>query len=595
MPEFEEWQKLTPDWNTWKVKYYKGLGTSTSKEAKEYFSDMNRHCIKFEYSGSRDDLAIQLAFNKRLVEDRKDWLTKFMENRMNQTDNTYLYQKDTKKINYSEFVNKELVLFSNLDNERSIPCLVDGFKPGQRKVLFACFKRNLQKEIKVVQLAGSVAELSAYHHGEQSLMSTIINLAQNFVGSNNLNLLQPIGQFGTRLHGGKDAASPRYIFTNLNVLTRFLFNPKDDPIFDYINDDGQFVEPEYYCPILPMVLVNGAEGIGTGWAVKIPNFNVKEIIENLIRILNDKDPVPMRPYYKNFKGSIESIDETRFFVNGEVAIVFDENETSRNKSDYTIEISELPIGVWTQAYKESVLEFYLHGNETNGKSVQFNPLISDYKEYHTDCTVRFIVKMSSKQYQHAMDQGGLHKFFKLQKTISLNNMVLFDSKGCLKRYESPIEILKEFYQVRLGFYAKRKEYLENMLGAESAKLNNIARFILEKIEGKIKVENLKKNDIIKLLAQKGYQSDPVRKWKEKITKEKGYLHESSSQTTEQNETDLSETDTQDFNYLLSMPIWNLTLEKKRGNFKATKIEITRAETFAVEERKRSLDGGLEGV
>lgn len=170
-------------------------------------------------------------------------------------------------------------MFSNLDNERSIPSLVDGLKPGQRKVLFACFKRNLTKEIKVAQLAGSVAELSAYHHGEQSLMSTIINLAQNFVGSNNLNLLQPIGQFGTRLHGGKDAASPRYIFTNLNPLTRLLFNVKDDPLFDYINDDGQFVEPEHYCPIIPMVLVNGAEGIGTGWAVKIPNFNIKGTVQ----------------------------------------------------------------------------------------------------------------------------------------------------------------------------------------------------------------------------------------------------------------------------------------------------------------------------
>ena len=123
----------------------------------------------------------------------------------------------------------ELHLFyslSNLDNERSIPCVVDGFKPGQRKVLYSCFKRNLVKELKVAQLAGSVAELSAYHHGEASLMSTIINLAQNFVGSNNINLLLPIGQFGTRLHGGKDAASPRYIFTALSPLTRLLFNPK---------------------------------------------------------------------------------------------------------------------------------------------------------------------------------------------------------------------------------------------------------------------------------------------------------------------------------------------------------------------------------
>jgi DNA topoisomerase-2 len=188
----------------------------------------------------------------------------------------------------------------------------------------------------------------------------------------------------------------------------------------------------------------------------------------------------------------------------------------------------LPIGTWTQVYKESVLESFLHGPETKSNDAsKFEPLINDYKEYHTDCTVRFLVKMSKKQYTTAMEQGGLHKFFKLQKTISLNNMVLFDSKGCLKRYESPIEILKEFYQVRLKYYAKRKEYLENMLGAESCKLDNIARFILEKIEGKIKIENLKKNDLIKLLAEKGYQSDPIRKWKEKITQEKGYLHDAA--------------------------------------------------------------------
>lgn len=162
------------------------------------------------------------------------------QRRENHAAEDYLYQKNTRSINYTQFINKELVLFSNLDNERSIPSLVDGFKPGQRKVMFTCFKRNLIKEIKVAQLAGSVAELSAYHHGEQSLMHTIVNLAQNFVGSNNINFLLPIGQFGTRLHGGKDSASARYIFTALNPLTRLLFNPKDDPLLAYINDDGIF-------------------------------------------------------------------------------------------------------------------------------------------------------------------------------------------------------------------------------------------------------------------------------------------------------------------------------------------------------------------
>ena len=114
---------------------------------------------------------------------------------------------------YQDFVNKELILFSIADCTRSIPSMCDGLKPGQRKIMFACFKRKLTQEIKVAQLSGYVAEHSAYHHGEVSLQTTIIALAQNFVGSNNINLLLPLGQFGTRNMGGKEAASARYIFT----------------------------------------------------------------------------------------------------------------------------------------------------------------------------------------------------------------------------------------------------------------------------------------------------------------------------------------------------------------------------------------------
>lgn len=167
-------------------------------------------------------------------------------------------------LSISDFVNKELILFSMADNIRSIPSMVDGFKPGQRKVLFGCFKRKLKKEIKVAQLAGYVAEHSAYHHGETSLVMTIVGLAQAYVGSNNLNVLDPNGQFGTRLAGGKDAASARYIFTNISKITRTLFHPADDALLDYLKDDGDSIEPSWYLPIMPMILVNGTDGIGTG-------------------------------------------------------------------------------------------------------------------------------------------------------------------------------------------------------------------------------------------------------------------------------------------------------------------------------------------
>lgn len=186
IPEFLEWEKNTENADKWRKKYYKGLGTSTSKEAKEYFSDMERHLIPFKYSGDSDGRSIIMAFSKDKADERKEWLTRNMEATKERREmglgEDYLYGRGTKTISFDDFINKELVLFSNTDNERSIPSMVDGMKPGQRKVMYACFKRNLVRELKVAQLAGSVAELSAYHHGEASLMGTIINLAQDFVG-----------------------------------------------------------------------------------------------------------------------------------------------------------------------------------------------------------------------------------------------------------------------------------------------------------------------------------------------------------------------------------------------------------------------------
>ncbi|XP_054449793.1 DNA topoisomerase 2-alpha [Pteronotus mesoamericanus] len=548
LPEFEEWKSSTPNHKKWKVKYYKGLGTSTSKEAKEYFADMKRHRIQFKYSGPEDDAAISLAFSKKQIDDRKEWLTHFMEDRRQRKllglPEDYLYGQTTTYLTYNDFINKELILFSNSDNERSIPSMVDGLKPGQRKVLFTCFKRNDKREVKVAQLAGSVAEMSSYHHGEMSLMMTIINLAQNFVGSNNLNLLQPIGQFGTRLHGGKDSASPRYIFTMLSPLARLLFPPKDDHTLKFLYDDNQRVEPEWYIPIIPMVLINGAEGIGTGWSCKIPNFDIREVVNNIRRLMDGEEPLPMLPSYKNFKGTIEELASNQYVISGEVAIL---NST-------TIEISELPIRTWTQTYKEQVLEPMLNGTEKTP------PLITDYREYHTDTTVKFVVKMTEEKLAEA-ERVGLHKVFKLQTSLTCNSMVLFDHVGCLKKYDTVLDILRDFFELRLKYYGLRKEWLLGMLGAESAKLNNQARFILEKIDGKIIIENKPKKELIKVLIQRGYDSDPVKAWKE--AQQKVPDEEENEESDNEKEAEKSDSVTgPTFNYLLDMPLWYLTKEKK---------------------------------
>ncbi|XP_044245191.2 DNA topoisomerase 2-alpha [Ursus arctos] len=550
LPEFEEWKSSTPNHKKWKVKYYKGLGTSTSKEAKEYFADMKRHRIQFKYSGPEDDAAISLAFSKKQIDDRKEWLTHFMEDRRQRKllglPEDYLYGQTTTYLTYNDFINKELILFSNSDNERSIPSMVDGLKPGQRKVLFTCFKRNDKREVKVAQLAGSVAEMSSYHHGEMSLMMTIINLAQNFVGSNNLNLLQPIGQFGTRLHGGKDSASPRYIFTMLSPLARLLFPPKDDHTLKFLYDDNQRVEPEWYIPIVPMVLINGAEGIGTGWSCKIPNFDIREVVNNIRRLMDGEEPLPMLPSYKNFRGTIEELAPNQYVISGEVAIL---NST-------TIEISELPIRTWTQTYKEQVLEPMLNGTEKTP------PLITDYREYHTDTTVKFVVKMTEEKLAEA-ERVGLHKVFKLQTSLTCNSMVLFDHVGCLKKYDTVLDILRDFFELRLKYYGLRKEWLLGMLGAESAKLNNQARFILEKIDGKIIIENKPKKELIKVLIQRGYDSDPVKAWKE--AQQKAPDEEENEESDNENEAEKSDSVRDSgptFNYLLDMPLWYLTKEKK---------------------------------
>ncbi|KAM4539532.1 DNA topoisomerase 2-beta isoform 2-T2 [Odontesthes bonariensis] len=546
LPEFEEWKKHTESFKTWHIKYYKGLGTSTSKEAKDYFADMEKHRITFRYSGTEDDAAITLAFSKKKTDDRKEWLTNFMEDRrqrrMHGLPEQFLYGTQAKHLSYNDFINKELILFSNSDNERSIPSLVDGLKPGQRKVLFTCLKRNDKREVKVAQLAGSVAEMSAYHHGEQALMMTIVNLAQNFVGSNNANILQPLGQFGTRINGGKDAASPRYIFTMLSPLAKLLFPAMDSNLLKFLYDDNQKVEPEWYIPIIPMVLVNGAEGIGTGWACKIPNYDPREIVNNINRMLNHQDPLPMLPSYKNFKGVIHELGQNQYLVSGEV-LVIDKN---------TIEITELPIRTWTQAYKESVLEPMLQGSDKTPA------LINDYKEYHTDTTVKFVVRMSEEKLAQA-EAVGLHKVFKLQSSLTCNSMVLFDHMGCLKRYDSVQDILKEFFELRLHYYRLRKDWLIGSLGAEAAKLSNQARFVLEKIEGKISIENKSKRELIRMLLQKGYESDPVAAWAK--AQEKAQEEDYPDKDDSDSSVDSGSSSGPNFNYILNMSLWCLTKEK----------------------------------
>ncbi|KAK1306769.1 DNA topoisomerase 2 [Acorus calamus] len=464
----------------------KGLGTSTSKEGKEYFSDLDKHKKDFVWADDNDGDAIEMAFSKKKIEARKNWLRHFEPG-------TYLDQKE-KLIKYSDFVNKELILFSLADLQRSIPSMVDGLKPGQRKILFCSFKRNFVKEAKVAQFSGYVSEHSAYHHGEQSLASTIIGMAQDFVGSNNINLLQPNGQFGTRNQGGKDHASARYIYTCLSPLTRFLFPKDDDILLDYLNEDGQSIEPTWYMPIIPMVLVNGSEGIGTGWSSYIPNYNPRDIVANLKRLLNDEPMHPMDPWYKGFKGLIEKS------VTKDTGVTYTISGIIEEVDETTLRVTELPIRRWTQDYKE-FLEALMTGTDKIKE-----PFIKDYREHNDDVSVHFDVILSEENMNIAR-QEGLMKKFKLTTTISTSNMHLFDSNGVIKKYDTPDQIQsidtavagatvevsggneEEMEVVKGGVKASDYEYLLSM---------SIGTLTLEKVQELCAEKNKLENEVDEL-------------------------------------------------------------------------------------------------
>lgn len=549
MPDYEKWREEESHKYTWKQKYYKGLGTSSAQEVREYFSDLDRHLKTFHALQGNDSDLIDLAFSKKKADDRKEWLRQFEPGTV--------LDPTISDIPISDFINKELILFSLADNIRSIPSVLDGFKPGQRKVIYGCFRRNLRTEMKVAQLGSYVAECTAYHHGEQSLSQTIIGLAQNFVGANNIYLLMPNGAFGTRATGGKDAAAARYIFTQLNKLTRKIFNPADDPLFNYIQEDEMTVEPEWYLPILPMLLVNGAEGIGTGWSTNVPPFNPLDIVKNIRNLMNGEELEDMHPWFRGWNGTIEKFESQRYRMYGRIEQVGPE----------TLEITELPARTWTSTIKEYLL-LGLSGSD------KLKPWIKDMEEQHAN-DIKFIVTLTKEEMAKTKKMG-FYERFKLISPISLQNMVAFDPRGKIKRYDSALDILKEFYYVRLEYYQKRKDYMSEILQWEVEKFSFQVKFIKMIIDKELVVTNKPRKDIIDELETLGFPriNKKGKPHYGKIEEDSAVIEELEEAEEEEEVKDLettenTATDTVNgpeeiygtYEYLLGMRIWSLTKER----------------------------------
>lgn len=487
LTDYENWKNNITNIKSWNIKYYKGLGTSDSKEAKEYFKEMKK--IEYKWDDESNE-CIDLAFNKKRADDRKAWLSEY--NRNNILDYTNM------NVTYPEFIHKDLIHFSNYDIERSIPSMIDGLKTSQRKILYSCFKRNLiDKEIRVSQLAAYISENTCYHHGEASLQSTIVGMAQDFVCSNNINLLMPIGQFGSRIHGGKDAGQSRYIHTMLSKECCNIFKKEDRNILNYLDDDGTSIEPQFYIPTIPMILVNGALGIATGFSTNIPCFNPNDITEVLKLLIKNEnvDNYELKPWYKGFNGEIFK-KEDKYFSKG----VYKKN---KNK----IIVTELPIGVWIYDYKchlEDILD------------VSNSKYLSDFKSYEnnsSDTIVNIELVFNNENvindYLNTIENNGFNKFennFKMitSKQLSMTNMYAFNENGQIQKFSNPIDIIKRFYEVRLEYYSKRKEYICNNITNELNIMNNKIRFITDVIEEKLIIHKIKKIELDDYLDNNNY-------------------------------------------------------------------------------------------
>ena len=499
--EYEVWKEQNGinqnEFKGWKIKYYKGLGTSTGKEFREYFE--KKKLVGFEHNGKNSDNSIDMVFNKKRADDRKEWLEKYDRK-------SYLNTSDS-KVSYEEFINKELIHFSKYDCDRSIPNLMDGLKISLRKILYSAFKKNLTSEIKVAQFSGYVSEHSGYHHGEASLNAAIVGMAQNFVGSNNINLFMPNGQFGTRLQGGKDSASERYIFTCLNKITRTLYPVMDDAILQYLNDDGLLVEPVYYAPIIPMVLVNGSKGIGTGFSTDIMCYNPLDIIEYLKSKLNNlnvdtgsssSQSTEFIPYYEGFKGNIHKISEGKFLIKG----CYEKLGVDK------IKVTELPVGYWTEDFKELLENLIEPGVDKDGKKI--TAIVKDYddmsKDTNVDFTISFVKGKLDELEAVKLDHNcnGVDKLLKLFTTNTTSNMHLFDAEDKLKKYEKVDTIIDDYYETRLKLYQTRKDYMIKALEKELLVLSNKSKYITEILDGTIDLRKKTSEQVSTMLKEKGY-------------------------------------------------------------------------------------------
>lgn len=420
----------------------------------------------------------------------------------------------------TEFLSDEYKEFAMYSIEgRAMPSVIDGFKPTQRKIIHISnqvWKTGNEKTKKVFQLAGVVADQAYYHHGNASLENAIITMAQKF--KNNAPLLEEDGQFGSLRSPQPGAA--RYIGTKLNENFKLLY--KDFELLTYKEEEGEKIEPEFFLPIIPTVLLNGSSGIAVGFASNVLNRNAIELIDSCVKILKGRKIKNITPSLNEFTGEFIQDEENnkRWIIRGR----FERVNTT------TVKITELPPSMTYEKY-ENHLE----------KLCDSKDIVS----YDDNCKddINYTIKFTRASLA-SLDDEKIIKLLKLEES-STEIFSTLDENGKLKIFETCEEIVEYFVNFRLTYYHKRKQFILDKLNRELKILSNRGRFIKAILDGKLKINNVPKVEIISQIEKMGL---------DKID--------------------------DSYDYLLRMPIYSLTkelFEKLKADFSTKKEEIKKLE------------------
>lgn len=421
----------------------------------------------------------------------------------------------------TEFLSNQYKEYSiyTIEN-RAIPSVIDGFKPSHRKIIFVAnnvWKTGSEKTLKVFQLSGAVANQAFYHHGDASLSSAIINMAQSF--KNSLPLLEEDGQFGSLR--SPEPGAPRYIGTKLSKNFRLLY--KDFDLLENKEEEGEIIEPKFFLPVIPTVLLNGSSGIAVGFSSNILNRNPNDLIDACVAKLKGKRFDVIKPFIKDFKGEFINDPENnkRWIIRG----VFDRTNTT------TVKISELPPSMTYEKY-EDILD-----------DLQEKKLIVNYDNSSKNNVVNYTIKFTREDLANLTDDK-LIKMLKLEESDT-EIFTTLDEYGKIKLFDTDTEIIEYFVDFRLSYYVKRKEWMLSKLRHELKILQNRGKFIRAILEGKLEIKNKSKEELIKLIQEMNLD-----------------LIDDS------------------YDYLLRMPLWSLTkelFEKLKTDFTAKKGEIIELE------------------